>query len=342
MRARTILFVVLAAAQTAAADEVVLQPMQDATLIESGSGALGNGSGPAFFAGRTGQTTGSIRRGLIAFDIAGAVPMGATITSVRLTLTSSPASGGEATISLHRVLAEWGEGPSSASGGGGAPAEDGDATWRHTFYPIGMWSTRGGDFDAAPHGGAIVDQPAAYTWESTQEMVADAQSWLEHPTTNFGWILIGDEMFSQTVKRFDSREGEDEAARPTLTVDFEPLCVPEPVGAGYWHRQCAVPSGAFEVVSDCADRTLERLGFEKDACDGIVVDPPGDVCEMALRKLTSVDFNLCADRLQTSCEVIPSVDGCVSSRVGDLIDEMADLIHAGECRRAMRCAGGLD
>ncbi|MHC4093483.1 MAG: hypothetical protein ACYSVY_24955, partial [Planctomycetota bacterium] len=51
--------------------------------------------------------------------------------------------------SLHRVLADWGEGESSGSGGTGAPTEPGDATWIHRFYPDVFWASPGGDFEAA-------------------------------------------------------------------------------------------------------------------------------------------------------------------------------------------------
>ena len=46
----------------------------DNTLYESSTGALSNGAGPTFFAGRTAQATSSIRRGLVHFDVAAAIP----------------------------------------------------------------------------------------------------------------------------------------------------------------------------------------------------------------------------------------------------------------------------
>ena len=64
-----------------------------------------------------------------------------------------------------------------------------------------------------------IDQNGLYTWGSTAGMVADVQSWLDDPGSNFGWIILGDEGTSlPTAKRFDSRE--TAATGPFLTVDF--------------------------------------------------------------------------------------------------------------------------
>ena len=51
-------------------------------------------------------------------------------------------------------------------------------------------------------------------------MVADVQAWLDDPSGNFGWIVVGNEAKNQTAKRFDSKEGGTTANRPVLTVTF--------------------------------------------------------------------------------------------------------------------------
>ena len=56
----------------------------------------------------------------------------------------------------------------------------------------------------------------------TEDLTADVQSWHADSSVNFGWIAIGDESRSQTAKRFDSRENEDDALRPALVVVFAP------------------------------------------------------------------------------------------------------------------------
>lgn len=204
----------------------VLQPSKDNTLIESPTGALSNGKGDAFFVGRTGQVEGSIRRGLIAFDIASAVPAGSKITSVKLALVLiRSAGGGQPTpVILHRVLKDWGEGDSTAAGPPGTSAAKGDATWKHTFYDTQEWARLGaeGDYEPQKSAAQTVANTGVYTWASTPRMVADVQAWLNSPKENFGWIILGDESEQATAKLFHSRESTDEAARPKLTVKFVP------------------------------------------------------------------------------------------------------------------------
>ena len=50
-------------------------------------------------------------------------------------------------------------------------------------------------------------------------MVADVQSWLDNPASNFGWLVLGDETASATAKRFDTRES---ASPPMLTIQYIP------------------------------------------------------------------------------------------------------------------------
>ena len=64
------------------ADTITLEPVADTTLYESVDGNASNGAGVFSFAGRTNR--GELRRALVAFDVAAAVPTGATITSVQL------------------------------------------------------------------------------------------------------------------------------------------------------------------------------------------------------------------------------------------------------------------
>lgn len=212
-------------AAIASADVIVLPSVRDNTLFESPTGALSNGNGPNFFVGRT--TSGSIRRGLLAFDLA-LIPAGATITSATLTLNCSQTQGGASDIGLYRTLADWGEGGSASGGGGGAPATPGDATWLHTFFNTSFWSTPGGDFAPVASASLAVTDPGSYTWASTPDLVADLQGWLDAPATNFGWTLVGSEGANGLAKRFDSRENEL-AETPRLTIGY---VVPAPSAAG--------------------------------------------------------------------------------------------------------------
>ncbi|QDV83740.1 Ig-like domain-containing protein [Planctomycetes bacterium TBK1r] len=203
------------------ASSVTIVSRQDTTLIESTDGERGNGAGTGFFVGRTNGNGGGlpVRRGLVEFDLAGAsIPAGATITNVELTLNMSQTTTGEADVALHRVTSDWGEGASSG-GGSGAQAQTNDATWLHTFYAGATWNTPGGDFESSASASTPVDGVGSYSWSSPQ-LVADVQSWLADPSSNFGWIMIGDETAPST-KRFDSREHANADNRPQLKIDFE-------------------------------------------------------------------------------------------------------------------------
>src|SRR5437879_3143924 len=133
---------------------------------------------------------------------------------------SKPIDGPARTTELHKRLADWGEGTSHAPGGegSGAPATPNDATWRHRFYDTIFWTTQGGDFSATVSASQSVGPVGQYTWSSTQ-MVADVQSWLNNPASNFGWLVLGDETAIATAKRFDTRES---ASPPVLTVEYIP------------------------------------------------------------------------------------------------------------------------
>jgi hypothetical protein len=222
---RVALVALVAFSTPALADSVALAPSKDNTLYEDPTGSTSNGQGENFFTGRT--SGGNIRRGLIAFDIAGNVPAGSTITGVLLTLHMSRAMGPEVEIDLRAALADWGEGASVATEmeGMGARAAAGDATWLHTFYDTQFWTAEGGDFSSMVTSSAAISSPGFYTFDSTYDppLLTDVQQWLNYPETNFGWVLMAaDEYYPMSAKRFDSRENSNPSFRPVLTVTYTP------------------------------------------------------------------------------------------------------------------------
>jgi hypothetical protein len=195
------------------------------TSLFSESGAASNGAGESIFVGRNGQ--GALRRGLLYFDVAAVVPAGALIQSVELRMRVNQASSANPfVVSLHRATADWGEAGSAATGGSGAPAQAGDATWTSRFFDASAWANAGGDFETASSSASIAGT-GHYAWGSTAALVADVQAWLDSPTSNFGWFLVGDERTNNSAKRFDSSEATATGALfPTLAVTYAP--VPEP------------------------------------------------------------------------------------------------------------------
>ena len=207
---------------------VNLTPSKDNTLYEYDplEGDMSNALGLHFFSGETAM--GELRRGVLAFDIAGHIPPGSTITAVTLSLNMSRTPLDKPrTVELRKLLADWGEGTSMASGeeGDGAPATPNDATWRHRFFDTIFWTTEGGDFSATVSASQSVGPLGQYTWSSAQ-MIADVQSWLDNPASNFGWLVLGDESTVLTSKRFDTRES---ASPPVLTIQYTaPRVLPTP------------------------------------------------------------------------------------------------------------------
>lgn len=218
------------------------------------------GGGIVMFAGTNAAT--SPRRGLVQFDLPAELA-GATIDSVSLTLTYATfASGGggagsnaapDDAIELHKLLSNWGEGTvGTGTGTGGVgqgfPANPGDATWSSAFYQSQPWTTAGGDFTTTTSasklvGGTTVNIP--FTWSSTPQLVADVQSWVDHPSSNFGWLLKGDESTIQTFRGFYTRESTTAGFRPTLTIGYttpvpeaSSLALLSVLGAiGLWRRR---------------------------------------------------------------------------------------------------------
>jgi len=326
----------LAMARAGHADSAVVTAVQDATLIEDPSGGFASGSGPAIFAGRIASTLQSLRRALVQFDVAAAIPPGSTIEAARLRLHLAQANSGPTPMRLYRITSSWGEGASSSLGGGGAASEPGDATWIHRVYDHLFWTNPGGDFDPLARAKASVDQPDFYTWGSTSEMILDVQSWLDDPSSNDGWLLAGDETRTQTAKRFDAREIADPRLRPMLEIVYTPPCVPDPRGPGFWRQACA--GGLDASVTACAADRLQGIGLPGlDACGAVLAAAPPSCEDRAARKVAVLVLNLCANRLQTSCPVEPGV--CESATLGDRLGEIGAFLAAGDCRRAAACAG---
>lgn len=213
-------------AQTAAAQstQVSLPAVLDATIYNPDGDNVADGQGEYIWTSVL--ASGVKRRALLKFDLS-VIPSGATVTEARLEIYQSRAQNTH-DVSAHRLLAAWGEGPSNGgSQGAGAPAQAGDVTWKHRFYPSTLWASYGGDFVATPSASILVEASSQwFSWLSrpldqggpSPLLAEDVQRWIGDPAQNHGWILIGDESVDQNAKRFQSTE--NGASPPRLIVIF--------------------------------------------------------------------------------------------------------------------------
>jgi hypothetical protein len=238
---------IAAACPAALAGELTLTPAADATLYENSFGDTANGSGDAFFIGK--NNSNFIYRGLLRFDFS-AIPDGATIESASLTLYCNRTLAGSEPATLHRVLADWGEGPSIATGNGGAgaPAQKDDATWLYRFFvpPFGAgspaWDNAGGDFEPTPSATTSIAGEAQFYTFDDPGLAADIQAFADGSLDNFGWMLRGREgSGGRSSKRIESKDSDSPAFHPKLTVTFS-------AGGGCTDADIAQPFGVLDLT----------------------------------------------------------------------------------------------
>jgi len=216
------------------ADTATLRPLADTSLHEVAP--TNNMGGHTHVAAGSTAHAASRSRGLLRFDLQGSVPSNAVIVSasVIVRVTGTPSLGGvDSSFGLHRLLQSWGEG--NKLGNLGAGAGPGEATWRSRFAPSDPWTIPGGepatDYVAQQSGSVFVGGVSSYTFDSTPDLVADVQTWVNNPATNFGWILVSEsEDVAQTARRFGSREDTNNA--PFLVVDYSISGVVQPQISG--------------------------------------------------------------------------------------------------------------
>ena len=216
--AASILGLLLATLPIASAATVTIGADADTTIHESFP-ANNFGARATLQAGAT--TSASARtRALVSFNVAAAVPPGATILATRLTLTATdapPVAQTTQPFEIRRIVRPWTEGAQSAAAGG--PAAVNDATWSHRLYPNTVWAAAGTDLATGARAEVAVGNAGSYRIESTAALVADVQAWLDTPENNYGWAVLGkNEAVAPTARTFASRE--NAALAPALEIEF--------------------------------------------------------------------------------------------------------------------------
>lgn len=211
------------------AEIISLTPLNDSSIYSDSDNA---GSGKdVIHVGR--NNSGALKRGLIEFDIAGSLPANAIINDASLVFHQD--NDRSNTISLHRITADWGtvivgSGGSGGGGGQGDPPVAGVVTWNYRIYDDQPWTNSGGDFVPTASASQDVDptstDPAQnyYAWVGPG-LVSDLQYWLNNPTENFGWMMVGIESGNTLVRLYSSESSVSDYV-PELTIDY--TTVPEP------------------------------------------------------------------------------------------------------------------
>ena len=181
---------------------------------------LSNGIGEYFFAGTTKDDV--TKRALVMFDLAESVPEGVIVDSAILVLIPTKVKPGSTSIDVHMVTTEWGEGSSKAEDGDGKGdvATANDATWEYAKFNTHPWIKSGGDYAIEASATSTVSTGIDAVFGSIG-ITANVNFWLENPSQNYGWILIGDEFSTSTSAKFGSRDHPDDMLWPKLKLYYQ-------------------------------------------------------------------------------------------------------------------------
>jgi Bacterial Ig domain/Secretion system C-terminal sorting domain/Bacterial cadherin-like domain len=152
-------------------------------------------------------------RPLVQFNLS-AIPSGATITNANLRLVATAAQNNTAfNLSLHRVTNNWDEGTQNSA--------NGISNWTQRLItgPV-LWTTAGGDFNAAAEATTSVTTTGTYNWTggTLNNMI---QNWVNGTNTNYGMLMkFVTEGTGNEAKTFSSNNNGTAANRPLLTFDY--------------------------------------------------------------------------------------------------------------------------
>jgi len=212
----------------ASAVEISIDAVAETSLFQSNPN--NNLGASTLAAGTTGG--GQKSRAMFRFDVDAFIPANAVIDSVTLTLElvrePQRVDGVGSTFDLFQLNVDWGEG--DKAGNTGTTATAGEATWNHRLFGTALWTqpgaAAGSDYDSQSSAALFMDTLGTHTYASTPALVADVQSWVDNPASDFGWILISqNEAATGSARRFGSTEEISSGPAPRLNLSYT---VPEP------------------------------------------------------------------------------------------------------------------
>ncbi len=172
------------------------RPTRD-TYLESASPSTVRGSAALVVADGSPATQSLVRFDEVFGSDPDQVPVGATIVSAKLILTTGQ-TGGDTTaniMSVHRMIADW----------------DDSATWNSMVAGVsanGVEAATDSDYYAVPN---ILNAPAIF------DVTASAQLWSADPASNRGWVIMP---AGTDGWRANSSEATGVASRPRFEVVF--------------------------------------------------------------------------------------------------------------------------
>lgn len=139
-------------------------------------------------------------------------------------------------------------------------------------------------------------------------MASDVQAWLDDPNSNFGWIVIGDELPNQSsAKRFDSRESSDTGNRPVLTIEFEPPATPTPTPITPTHTPEPIVCG--DVNGDGEINVVDGVAIMQIIA-GIITPTADQVVAADIVQNSTVDVSDAILMLQFFVDKVDSLGDC--------------------------------
>jgi hypothetical protein len=152
-------------------------------------------------------------RVLTKFGDLSAVPADMDSVWVSIFAIAASSATNPLSVSLFRLdpSKSWTEGSSNADGspGTGVPATPNDATWIHNIFNTSTWNNPGADFSSPASATLTFTGDVAggrYIVISGAGLRTDVANWASNPTSNNGWIAIGNETEISSNIVISSRE----------------------------------------------------------------------------------------------------------------------------------------